>query len=99
MFDRRVAPAELEALLLTFHKVADCAVVPLYVEEKATEYPVAFVVPKPEYKDALFLHIEARVFVDRKVVHYKRLKGGVRIVDSIPKRYACVVSLRDRVPA
>lgn len=86
----RVAPAELEAIILTFHKVADCAVVPLEDLEKATEYPLAFIVPKPEYKEAMFIGLETRMWVDRRVAHYKRLKGGVRVVDRIPKRFVPV---------
>lgn len=84
---RQVAPAELEAVLLSFDPVADCAVVPLEVPEKATEYPLAFVVPKPAYKNSEGFVEQVRTYVDSRVAPYKRLGGGVRVVDVIPKRY------------
>lgn len=82
-----MAPAELEAVLLSFDPVADCAVVPLEVPEKATEYPLAFVVPKPAYRNSGDFAEQVRTYVDARVAPYKRLGGGVRVVDTIPKRY------------
>lgn len=83
---RQVAPAELEGLLLDHPKVADAAVVPVYVKAKATEYPVAFIVPASlEAAKDPKLTAEVQSFVDEKVVFYKRLRGGVRVIDAIPK--------------
>lgn len=76
----QVAPAELEALLLTHPSIADAAVVRKYKEE--TEVPQAFVVLKPQCQ-ATSSEIEA--FVAGKVAPHKRLRGGVVFVSEIPK--------------
>lgn len=85
LLHNRVAPAELKAVPRSLDKVQDCAVVPYEVPEKATEYPLAFVVPKPEHNNALRFAHEVQAYVDDLVAYYKRLKGGVRLVDVIPK--------------
>lgn len=84
---RQVAPAELEGILLDHPLVADAAVVPLYVKSKATEYPVAFIVPAhgAEGKDPAEIARQVQTDVDEKLVFYKRLRGGVRVIDQIPK--------------
>lgn len=86
----QVAPAELEALLLTHPDVADCAVIGVYIEEQATELPRAYVVPQKlppaasaEQKAALSRSIED--WVKERVANHKRLRGGVVLVESIPK--------------
>lgn len=77
----QVPPAELEGIIRAYPNVADVAVIgvphPLY-----GEVPRAYVVPKagktvnPE---------EVSSYVEGKVAKYKKLEGGVSIVDSIPK--------------
>uniref|UniRef100_A0A182KEW5 Luciferin 4-monooxygenase n=1 Tax=Anopheles christyi TaxID=43041 RepID=A0A182KEW5_9DIPT len=77
----QVAPAELEAVLLTHPAVKDCAVVGK-ADERAGELPVAFVVRAdgtPVTETQLIRH------VDEKVSNEKRLRGGVRFVEEIPK--------------
>ncbi|KAK8024107.1 4-coumarate- ligase [Apiospora rasikravindrae] len=82
----QVAPAELEAHLLTHPFVNDCTVIPV-PDERAGEVPKAFVVKSPaaegrsneEIAQAICKHVE-----DHKA-HYKWLKGGVAFLDAVPK--------------
>ena len=87
----QVAPAELEALLLSHPSVADAAVIGV-PDEAAGELPRAYVVLKPGGArqsggaDELESEAEAvRQFVDGRVNPYMRLRGGVVVMDEIPK--------------
>ncbi|XP_018320082.1 4-coumarate--CoA ligase 1 [Agrilus planipennis] len=77
----QVAPAELEALLLTHPAITDAAVVGLPNEE-AGELPVAFVTKR---KNAKVTAKEIENFVADKVSNYKKLRGGVYFIDQIPR--------------
>jgi 4-coumarate--CoA ligase len=77
----QVAPAELEEIIRDFPNVADAAVigVPHPVNGEA---PRAYIVPKKDAK----VNIQAlEEYIKSKVAHYKQLKGGVAVVDTIPK--------------
>jgi len=74
----QVAPAELEALLLTHPGVADAAVVPL-PDEEAGEVPKAFVVAVGELDTD-----ELMAWVGERVAPYKRIRA-VECIESIPK--------------
>jgi acyl-CoA synthetase (AMP-forming)/AMP-acid ligase II len=74
----QVAPAELEALLLTHPDVADAAVVPIS-DEAGGEAPKAFVVARTEL-DA----DDLMSWVAQRVAPYKRIRA-VEYVDQIPK--------------
>ncbi|KAJ4850187.1 4-coumarate--CoA ligase-like 1 [Turnera subulata] len=76
----QVAPAELEAILLTHPSVEDVAVVPL-PDEEAGEIPAACVVIS---KDAKVSEEEIINFVASNVANYKKVRV-VHFVDSIPK--------------
>ncbi|KAJ3217635.1 putative fatty-acid--CoA ligase FadD10 [Clydaea vesicula] len=77
----QVAPAELEALILTHPAVADTAVVPLE-QEMAGEVPRAYVVLKPGF---CATEKDIKDFVSSRVANFKSLRGGVVFVDVIPK--------------
>ena len=81
----QVAPAELEALLMSLPEVADCCVIGIYDNSQATELPRAYIVPQVNVKadDALVKKITD--FVANSVTNYKRLRGGVRFIDVVPK--------------
>ncbi|ORY91852.1 hypothetical protein BCR43DRAFT_532511 [Syncephalastrum racemosum] len=81
----QVAPAELEALLLSRDDVADCCVVGVYDAREATEIPRAYIVLQSSAKAGDTLAKEIMDFVAKNVTGYKRLRGGVRFVDAIPK--------------
>jgi len=76
----QVAPAELEAVLLTHPGIADAAVVGR-PDEEAGEVPVAHVVPRPGVE---LDPDEVIAFVSGQVAHYKRIKRVV-INEAIPK--------------
>lgn len=74
----QVAPAELEALILTHPAVADAAVIPV-PDEEAGEIPKAFVVKRGEVTEE-----EIKAFVAARVAPYKKVRV-VEIVEGIPK--------------
>lgn len=76
----QVAPAELEALLLENKAVDDVAVVGVTINGE--EYPRAYIVPHPKVKQT---EQEIAKWMASRVVYYKRLQGGVKFVDAIPK--------------
>jgi acyl-CoA synthetase (AMP-forming)/AMP-acid ligase II len=77
----QVAPAELEAVLMSHPQVADAGVVGL-PDSSAGELPLAWVVRKP---NVTVTESELQQFVDGKVAPYKKLRGGVHFVSDIPK--------------
>jgi len=83
----QVAPAELEAHLLTHPSVADVAVIPV-PDDAAGEVPKAFVVKSAsvglEENDRLVAREIAKHVEGHKARH-KWLKGGVEFIDVIPK--------------
>jgi acyl-CoA synthetase (AMP-forming)/AMP-acid ligase II len=75
---RQVAPAELEAVLLSHPAIADAAVIPS-PDEFAGEVPIAFVVLKEDASAATIID-----FVSERVAPYKKIRR-VEFVDHIPK--------------
>lgn len=79
----QVPPAELEGYLIEFPGIGDCAVVGIYNEELATEVPRAYIVREDTSKS---LDIDKlQKWFSTRVANYKRLRGGIRVVDQIPK--------------
>ena len=81
----QVPPAELEGILLSSPKINDVAVLGLYDKEQATELPRAYVVPAKGVEASEATEKEIMDFVAGKVAGHKRLRGGVKFVDEIPK--------------
>ncbi|KAI6361556.1 hypothetical protein MCOR25_006461 [Pyricularia grisea] len=82
----QVAPAELEAHILTHPAVSDVAVTQV-PDERAGEVPKAFVVKSPEYKntsDEEMAKLVTKHVADHKA-SYKWIKGGVEVMEAIPK--------------
>lgn len=77
----QVAPAELEALLLENEGLADAAVVGVTI--KGEEVPRAYVVRSEKGQGLTEQDVVA--FMDGRVSKTKRLAGGVKFVDAIPK--------------
>ena len=80
----QVAPAELEALLLTHPLISDAAVIPV-PDELSGQLPRAYVVLKNDVQQEDTLEEDMKEWVKERVVAYKRLEGGVRFIDEIPK--------------
>ena len=78
---RQVAPAELEAVLLSHPAIADAAVIPS-PDAEAGEIPAAFVVLKEKASER-----EIMDFVGERVAPHKRIRR-VEFVDQIPKSAA-----------
>jgi 4-coumarate--CoA ligase len=92
----QVAPAELEALLLTHEAIQDVAVIP-FPDENSGEVPRAYVVLTPGFSAT---EDEIKDWIKPKVAPFKRLEGGVVFTDSIPKSASGKILrrlLRDRV--
>ncbi|MFJ6068246.1 4-coumarate--CoA ligase family protein [Streptomyces tendae] len=77
----QVAPAELEALLLTHPGVADTAVIGEYNDD-GNEVPHAFVVRQPTAPD--LAEGEIMMYVAERVAPYKRVRK-VTFVDAVPR--------------
>ncbi|MET7698063.1 AMP-binding protein [Streptomyces sp. NPDC005485] len=77
----QVAPAELEALLLTHPGIADAAVIGVYNEDN-NEVPHAYVVRQPSAKD--LSEGEVMMHVAERVAPYKRVRG-VTFIDAVPR--------------
>ncbi|MBA3242997.1 MAG: 4-coumarate--CoA ligase family protein [Acidobacteria bacterium] len=74
----QVAPAELEALLLTHTAVADAAVIPV-ADDEAGEIPKAFVVKRSEVSAADIIS-----YVAERVAPHKKIRR-VEFIEQIPK--------------
>jgi 4-coumarate--CoA ligase len=96
-----VAPAELEALLLTHDAVADVAVIQIPHVQKG-EVPRAYVVLKDTDQARATTDTAIYEWVQDRVAPYKRLDGGVVFTDTIPKSASGKILrrlLRDAVKA
>lgn len=81
----QVAPAELEAHLLSHPNVADCAVIQI-PDESAGEIPKAYVVKSGSAsKDDAATARSIQKHVEDHKARHKWLKGGVEFIDAIPK--------------
>jgi 4-coumarate--CoA ligase len=81
----QVPPAELEGILISHPKIDDVAVVGIYDEAQATEVPRAYVVPAKGVEGSKEVEKEIVDWLSKKVAGHKRLRGGVRFVDEVPK--------------
>lgn len=79
-----MAPAELEELILTNDSVSDVAVIGI-PDEESGELPRAYVVLKPSADRNEITEHYMQDWVKERIAPYKRLNGGVRFVDSVPK--------------
>ncbi|KAF5611183.1 phenylacetyl ligase [Fusarium subglutinans] len=82
----QVAPAELEAHLLSHPFVADCAVIPI-PDDFAGEVPKASVVKDVSTGDNSDEEVKTAIcrYVESHKAKYKWLQGGVEFIEAIPK--------------
>ncbi|GJJ12638.1 hypothetical protein Clacol_006881 [Clathrus columnatus] len=81
----QVAPAELEDILLSHPKIVDAGVIGVWSENEATEFPRAYVVPVLTCVDRETLSKEIQIWFQSQVARHKYLRGGVVVIDAIPK--------------
>ncbi|CAN8312718.1 unnamed protein product [Cochlearia groenlandica] len=88
----QVAPAELEALLLTHPEIADAAVIP-FPDKEVGQFPMAYVVRKA---GSLLSEKSIMEFVGKQVAPYKRVRK-VAFVSSIPKNPSGKILRKDLI--
>ncbi|GAP86153.1 putative 4-coumarate- ligase protein [Rosellinia necatrix] len=81
----QVAPAELEGILQGHNDVADACVIPAHDRVRETEVPRAYLVLKPGVPGDDAKAEEIVAWVGNRVAGHKKLRGGVRFIDEIPK--------------
>jgi len=90
----QVPPAELESILLEHPDIADVAVIGIYDKEEVTELPRAYVVHAnpASLKGNAAATIEfgkcIQQWISTRVARHKFLRGGVVVIDVIPKSAA-----------
>ena len=87
----QVAPAELEAVLLSHPDILDAAVIGVETEDGTNEVPRAYVVAD----QSRISGEEVKEFVKRNVAGHKQLRGGVVFLDAIPKSPAGKILRKD----
>ncbi|KAJ7690754.1 AMP binding protein [Mycena rosella] len=96
----QVPPAELENILLTHPDIADAAVIGLESVKEATELPRAYIVhANPEKVKTTQAKIEFAnkvvKWMETQVARHKFLRGGVGVIDVVPKSAAGKILRRE----
>jgi 4-coumarate--CoA ligase len=82
----QVPPAELEGYLADHELIDDVAVVGVESQELGSEIPRAYVVRKGGMKAVKKGDEEVIVqWLNKKVANHKKLRGGVKFIDQVPK--------------
>ncbi|PHH62377.1 hypothetical protein CDD81_7173 [Ophiocordyceps australis] len=84
----QVPPAEVEAKLINHPDVADVAVIGVWDKSQHTEVPRAYVVLKNSVEPSEKRAHEIIAWLADRVAPPKRLRGGLRFIDVIPKSKA-----------
>lgn len=83
----QVIPSELEGKLVDHPDVEDAAVTGLWVDDRATELPVGFVVlsRQAQGRDQKAVLDGIHAWLNERIGNYKRLRGGIHVLSHIPK--------------
>lgn len=76
----QVAPSELEEIIMGHPGVGDVGVIGV-PNERAGEVPMAYIVPRQKDLSADDIHS----FLEDRVARHKKLVGGIRFVQELPK--------------
>ena len=80
----QVAPPEVEGVILDMEGVVDCAVIGVKDVDGEVEVPRAYVIRRPGHKPEV-QEEDVKEWVKERLASFKRLDGGVKFVDTIPK--------------
>lgn len=67
--------------------VKDAAVKGIYSDHNASEAPVGYITTSIKGSSQRDLLSELKNLVDGKVAHYKRITGGIYVLEEIPRKY------------
>jgi acyl-CoA synthetase (AMP-forming)/AMP-acid ligase II len=83
----QVIPSELEGKLVDHPDVVDAAVIGVWVDERATELPTTFVTLRQgiDEREVGKVIDEIHLWFNARVANHKRLRGGIHVVENIPK--------------
>lgn len=85
----QVAPAELEGILVDNEAVDDVAVIGVHIDTNGSEVPRAYIVRSAKsISSGVSAEEEAKNisrWLDERVAYHKRLRGGIRFIEQIPK--------------
>lgn len=79
----QVAPPELENVLLDHPHIIDAAVIGVKSAGGDSEYPRGYVVKRPGPEGEKLTHDDVHNHVNERLIHYKRLTGGVIFTDEV----------------
>ncbi|KAH8087865.1 AMP binding protein [Cristinia sonorae] len=93
----QVAPAELESVLIQHPDIVDAAVIGVYSDKDASELPRAYVVHGKGLKGeaAVAFGNEVEKWIAPRVAKHKLLRGGVVVVDAVPRSAAGKILRRE----
>ncbi|KAH8885249.1 acetyl-CoA synthetase-like protein [Thozetella sp. PMI_491] len=84
----QVPPAELEGILVSHNDISDACVIGVENREEATEVPRAYIVLRPGVEPCEEKENELVEWIAGQVARHKKLRGGIKFVDEIPKSAA-----------
>lgn len=82
-----MAPSEIESILIQHPFVREAAVIGVFSADEATEVPRGVVSLKDAIQSEQRAWVSSSIdkFLAERVSNYKRLRGGVFIVDELPR--------------
>ncbi|KAI8379470.1 uncharacterized protein BYT42DRAFT_613773 [Radiomyces spectabilis] len=78
-------PSEIESVLIKLPQVADCAVIGVYSSEYVTDLPRAYIMLANGYEYKEGMEKEIQDHVDSQLADRYHLRGGVVIMDELPR--------------
>ncbi|KAJ1955581.1 hypothetical protein EC988_001802 [Linderina pennispora] len=96
----QVSASELEDILITHEAVNDAAVIGVHDPKRETEVPMAYIVladsiDASDKAKVAKLCMEVQAFLASKVAGHKHLRGGVDVIESIPRNVSGKILRRE----